>query len=380
MSTFEVQDFAALRLREHDGLVLAAHGDDWSSFWQAVRARLRADGYRSGTLRVYRQVLRDLRKFLAEQHGSSRPADLTTGSARAYMEFLCLKNVSWSWMATVIAVLRNCFDRLGGLHVTSEMVTPRRKWPLPETLSERELRLLFDALAGPRDRLLAALLAGCGLRISEACRVRWMDFDRTAKVLRLEDPSGLRSRSVNVPPGLLPMFEGLAAVSRSSDPMICGPRASEGGPRALSARQAERLIKSAAQRTGILKRVTPTALRHTYALRRLIAGDNIREIQDALGHHSLETTMRYQACLPPKAISPADPVPVESTIREVTEQLRRLTEMAPSSPIAAPITAATRQTGAAANPTPTPTTATLPARTNAARQPSAIARTVPRGP
>ena len=221
MSTFEVQDFAALRLREHDGLVLAAHGDDWSSFRQAVRARLRADGYRSGTLRVYRQVLRDLRKFLAEQHGSSRPADLTTGSARAYMEFLCLKNVSWSWMATVIAVLRNCFDRLGGLHVTSEMVTPRRKWPLPETLSERELRLLFDALAGPRDRLLAALLAGCGLRISEACRVRWMDFDRTAKLLRLEDPAGLRSRSVIVPPGLLPLFEGLAAVSRSSDPMIC---------------------------------------------------------------------------------------------------------------------------------------------------------------
>ena len=44
----------------------------------------------------------------------------------------------------------------------------------------------------------------------------------------------------------------------------------------LSPRQAERLIKAAGQRAGILKRVSPTVLRHTYALRRVMAGDNIR--------------------------------------------------------------------------------------------------------
>ena len=52
------------------------------------------------------------------------------------------------------------------MKVTVRMVTPRRNWPLPETLSERELRLLLNAKPNPRDRLLVALLAGCGLRVS----------------------------------------------------------------------------------------------------------------------------------------------------------------------------------------------------------------------
>jgi len=95
------------------------------------------------------------------------------------------------------------------------MLTPRRKWPLPETLHERDLRRLFDALPNPRDRLLVALLAGCGLRVSEACRVRWADLDVKAATLRIEDPSGLRTRTVPVPQGLLPLFQGLTAISPS---------------------------------------------------------------------------------------------------------------------------------------------------------------------
>jgi integrase len=44
---------------------------------------------------------------------------------------------------------------------------------------------IFDTLPNPRDRLLVALLAGCGLRVSETCRIRWSDFDRTTGSLTL---------------------------------------------------------------------------------------------------------------------------------------------------------------------------------------------------
>ena len=119
---------------------------------------------RHNPLRVYRQILRDLRTFLRDRHGIARPGGLTALTARGFLESRCEKNVSWSWMATAITVLRTAFDKLGRMAVTTRMVTPRRKWPLPETLSERELRLLLDALPNPRDRLLVALLAGCGSR------------------------------------------------------------------------------------------------------------------------------------------------------------------------------------------------------------------------
>ena len=232
-------------------------------------------------------------------------------------------------MASAIGVMRNVFDRLGGLAVTTHMVTPRRNWPLPETLSENELRRLLDALPNPRNRLLVALLAGCGLRISEACRIRWADFDRVAGTLRLDDPEGLRSRTVAVPEGLLPLFRGLAVVSRQSDPMVCGWRLIAGAPQPLSARQAERVVRAAALRAGLFKRVSPMSLRHTYGVCRLMAGDTIRAVQVALGHRSLHRTLRYQACLPIKATSPVDPEPPESTCRQAVVLLGRLAASAP---------------------------------------------------
>jgi integrase/recombinase XerD len=191
---------------------------------------------------------------------------------------------------------------------------------LPEILSDHELRLLFDTLFNPRDRLLVALLSGCGLRVSEACRIRWADFNRETATLQINDPSGLRTRTVTVPQGLHPLFKGLAAVSRRSDPMICGFRTGA-SPAPLTPRQAERIVQSAGLRAGILKRVTPMGLRHTYAVRRLAAGENIRAVQTSLGHHSVKTTLRYQACILPKTTSPVDPPPPNLAMKELSAVL-----------------------------------------------------------
>jgi integrase len=77
--------------------------------------------------------------------------------------------------------------------------------------------------------------------------------------------------AVAVPDGLLGLFRGMTSLSRACDPMICGSRSPTAGARPVSARQAERIVRAAASRAGILKRVTPMGLRHTYALRRLFA-------------------------------------------------------------------------------------------------------------
>ena len=324
MSTPVTNDIARLRVRETERPTLAPPSADWPAFWQWIQDRLRRDDYRPGTLRLYRQVLRDLRKFLRDRHGILLPGGLTRELAEAFLVHLTEQNMSWSWMASVIAVLRNCFDRLGNMDVTARMVTPRRKWPLPETLHESDLRRLFDVLPNPRDRLLVALLAGCGLRVSEACGVRWTDLDAAAATLRIEDPSGLRSRTVPVPQGLLPLFQGLAAISRASAPMVCGRPDRKGGVRELSTRQAERIVQKGGRRSGVLKRFTPTNLRSTYAYRRLLAGHNIRAVQQDMGHRSIKTTLRYSACILPNVTSPLDPESQGMVVRQMNALLGRL--------------------------------------------------------
>lgn len=53
------------------------------------------------------------------------------------------------------------------------------------------------------------------------------------------------------------------------------------------------LIKNAAKRAGITKKVTPHSLRHGFATNFLQNNGNMRYCQELLGHASLETTMKY---------------------------------------------------------------------------------------
>ena len=106
--------------------------------------------------------------------------------------------------------------------------------------------------------------------------------------------------------------------------MVCGRCVANAAPRALSVRQAERIVQKAGLRSGVLKRVTPTNLRSTYAHRRLLAGHNIRAVQQDMGHRSIKTTLRYQACILPGVSSPFDPESQGMIVRQMNILLGRL--------------------------------------------------------
>lgn len=63
--------------------------------------------------------------------------------------------------------------------------------------------------------------------------------------------------------------------------------------RPLSSRSIERLINTYAKQAGIVKKVTPHTLRHTYATDLLQNGADIRSVQELLGHASITTTQIY---------------------------------------------------------------------------------------
>ena len=131
----------ALRPRPRLDPALLARAD-WPEFWDAASRLLRSVGFRTGTLRVYRHVLRSFRAFLHSRGAGSRPGCATPKLAQEFVHRLSDRHASWSWTAAHITALRTLFDKLGGMGLTPAMPTPKRPRRLYDVLSSEEAMAL----------------------------------------------------------------------------------------------------------------------------------------------------------------------------------------------------------------------------------------------
>jgi integrase/recombinase XerC/integrase/recombinase XerD len=133
-----------------------------------------------------------------------------------------------------------------------------------------------------RQRLLFFLLYGCGLRVSEACSLKWSDLSRSRGALRILG-KGQRERWAIVPKPTLGVLE---QYYREEDSHVFGKKA-------LSTRTAYEDIRNLGRKAGLYKPIHPHALRHSYATHLLSSGSDLRVLQQLLGHQSLGATELY---------------------------------------------------------------------------------------
>jgi len=175
---------------------------------------------------------------------------------------------------------------------------PRRGRRLPRTLPAIDLAKALDRLNGEdpaarRDRALIELAYSSGLRLSELTGLNRGDLDRRGMLLRVRG-KGRRERIVPVGEGALTVLDrylassGRAADGRGDEPVFLNPR----GQR-LSGRTVQRVVRARLGQVAAGLRVTPHALRHSFASHLLDRGADLRAIQELLGHRSLASTQIY---------------------------------------------------------------------------------------
>jgi site-specific recombinase XerD len=126
---------------------------------------------------------------------------------------------------------------------------------------------------------LILLLYGCGLRVSEACNLKWAGVDFNSTSLRVTG-KGQKERQIALPTGVI---DSLKNMTRQNEFVLNGTTPS----------QAYHWVRKAGQQAGLLTPLHPHALRHSYATHILKSGGSLRAIQELLGHSSLSTTQRY---------------------------------------------------------------------------------------
>ena len=185
--------------------------------------------------------------------------------------------------------------------VAAEVSPPATGRHLPDTLSIAEVATLLDAvptddLATPvdlRDRALLELLYGTGARISEITGLVVDDVTDCDGILRLTGKGG-KQRLVPVGTKALEAVEAYLIRARPafargrSHALLLNTR---GGT--LSRQSAWAALKTAAQRAGLDKKISPHTLRHSYATHLLEGGADVRVVQELLGHSSVTTTQIY---------------------------------------------------------------------------------------
>ncbi|MBW8192576.1 integron integrase [Neiella marina] len=314
-----------------------------SPFIESIRNTIRTKRY---SLRTEKAYLYWIRQFIIF-HGKRHPKDMAEFEVEQFLTHLAVtKKVSPLTQNQALCALIFMFRH----EVSKELhnmqfqfaKTPKR---IPQVLTHHESLSVIHQLSGIH-QLVAGLMYGGGLRVSEALRLRIKDFDLERNTVFVFRSKGQKDRMTLLPENLkediaiqiervkdiheqdlvdgfgmtsLPaslikkygqaakqlywqyLFPSTTRCEHPYDGYTCRHHIHQ-----TSFRKA---LKKAVERANIPKRVTSHTFRHSFATRMLETGHDIRVVQELLGHDDVKTTQIYTHVLGKNkfgAISPMD--------------------------------------------------------------------------
>jgi integron integrase len=299
-----------------------------STLLERLRAAARTRHFSPHTERAYGAWSRRFILF----HRKRDPVDLGVPEIRQFLGHLAQsQGVSPSTQNQALNALQFLYREVLGRPLGRLAPTLRAKEVVrtPLVLSRLEVESVLRHLRGTT-HLMAALMYGSGLRLSECCRLRIRDIDLIRGQLMVRDGKGDKDRTTLLPTRLrLPLQEHLERAARqhkrdleSGGGLVAMPpalaragwRASRAWPwqwvfpgqqprierstgelrrNHVNASLMQREFAIAVRAAGVGKPATCHTLRHSFATHLFEAGYDVRTIQELLGHSDVATTMIY---------------------------------------------------------------------------------------
>ncbi|MDP3816144.1 integron integrase [Pseudomonas sp.] len=295
---------------------------------EQLRQQIRVRNYSIRTETVYAEWAKRFIRFHRYRH----PTEMGAAEIEAFLTHLAVaRNVSASTQNQALAALLFLYKEVLKLELPWLEGIVRAKKPkhLPVVLTREEVGAVLGQLDGVR-WIVASLLYGSGLRLLEALRLRVKDVDFARGEVLVRDGKGQKDRVTMLPQRLLlplqqhlrkaellhqqDLAEGFGranlpfalarkyphaaaewgwqfvfpSVNRSVDPRSKGIFRHH-----LHEKTIQRAVREAVRRAGLIKHATPHTLRHSFATHLLESGQDIRTVQELLGHSDVKTTMIY---------------------------------------------------------------------------------------
>lgn len=242
--------------------------------------------YSANTIRIYSNYFKDFSYYFRDND----LADLTHEDINGYIIDLIREyDISTSQQNQRINAIKFYYEKILIREKEFYLIDrPRKEQFLPDVLSQEEIKSMLNATENSKHKSIIALIYSCGLRRSEIINLKIEDIDSNRMLIKIKNAKGKKDRYVHISESLLNLIRIYYKEHKPKNYLYNGY---PGAP--FSSTSVQKVIKKAALKAGIKKRVYPHILRHSFATHHIEKGIDIRFIQEWLGHETIKTTERY---------------------------------------------------------------------------------------
>ena len=302
--------------------------DDKPKLLEQVREQIRLRHYSIRTEKVYLEWVKRFIRFHKYRH----PQEMGAAEVEAFLSHLAVRrDVAASTQNQALSAILFLYKQVLQIELPwmDGVIRARRPQRLPVVLTRDEVASVLAQLDGTL-WLVGSLLYGSGMRLMEVLRLRVKDVEFARGEILIRDGKGQKDRvtmlprklaaplqlhlervrtlhqqdlqegfgRANLPHALARKYPNAAAewawqfvfpsINRSADPRSGGIFRHH-----LHEKTIQRAIRNAVRRVGLHKPATPHTLRHSFATYLLESGQDIRTVQELLGHADVKTTQIY---------------------------------------------------------------------------------------
>ena len=277
------------------------HDDDkqlLSDFLAQLTIEKRASQY---TVKSYKRDLNCLSTY-CESKSISLWTDLKQTDIRSYMASRHRQGLSSTSLQRELSAIRSFFNFLLKNQLTDNnpgqyIKAPKKTRKLPKTLDVDQIKSLLEAGTNStieiRDLAMFELFYSSGIRLSELAQLNLTDIDLTDKSLMVRSGKGGKSRMLPIGSKAVAAINTwlehrIKSITSTETALFISTRGTRLGQRSIELR-----LKQWCKKKGIAEHIHPHMLRHSFATHLLESSQDLRAVQELLGHSNISTTQIY---------------------------------------------------------------------------------------
>ncbi len=269
---------------------------DYSNYFSCER------GYSKNGWEAYE---RDIKKFLNYMSANNLTSfdQIDQDNFTQFLKTLYHAGLEANSVRRTLAACKSFFrflvrEEIIRINTISSIEAPKIWQKQPDLLTTEEIVRVIEKPDvtienGLRDRAILELLYGSGLRISELCNLKVIDFRFPEKMVRIANGKGGKERHIPLTGISIKFLQKYWQRYLPGIEMQNYAFVAQGSQKSLNRITIWSAIKKYVKQCGITKNVYPHSFRHCFATHMLENDAEIRVIQELMGHSNIATTGGY---------------------------------------------------------------------------------------